>query len=92
MDREVKKTTKKEKKEEPLIFLFKGVHSQLDEIEVYHAIVHNKTIDDGLTRLKKQDVYYSHFTAEKEKLMNEYNEKLNEFKSYQKEMFKILFD
>ena len=92
MDSEIRKGNKKEKKEEPLIFLFKGVYSQLDELEIFHAIVHNKTIDDGLNRLKKQNVYYAHFTLEKEKLMNEYNKKLEEFKLYQQEMFKKIFD
>lgn len=89
---EYKKPKKAEKKEEELIFLQKGIYYQLEKLETHTATVHDKTIDDGLTRFKKHDVHYARLTPEKETLMKEYNEKLAEFKSYQKEMFDKIFE
>jgi hypothetical protein len=85
------KKAKKEKEKEPLILRLNSYRNLLDKLEVERAIVHDKTIDDGWTRYKKHDVQYTQLTPEKETLMNEYNEKLEAFKTFQKEMFTAIF-
>jgi hypothetical protein len=89
---EYKKPKKAEKKEEELIFLQKGFFYQLDELDTHTATIHDKTVDDGLTRWKKHDIYFARLTPEKEELMKEYNEKLKEFKKYREEMFGKIFE
>ncbi|PLS19503.1 hypothetical protein CVD28_03545 [Bacillus sp. M6-12] len=89
---EYKKPKKQEKKEEPLIFLQKGYYHRLDKLDIHHAIVHDKTVDDGLTRFKKYDIHFARVTPKKEQLMKEYNDKLEEFKKYQNEMFEKIFE
>lgn len=79
------------KKEETLIWLFKGYHSQLDELKFEEAIVHEKTLDVGWSRYKKHEIHHAPATTENVDLMNEYNERLTAFKAYQKEMFEKIF-
>lgn len=87
-----KKVKRPVKKEEKLIWLQKGYYSQLDELTFHKAVVHDKTLDDGLSRFKKHEIYHSPVTPEKLELMNDYNNKLQEFKSYQKETFDKIFN
>lgn len=79
------------KKRESIIYLRKGPFNKLDKLNVQQAIMHEKTVEITGELIKKHDLHFTSYTPEKEALMQEYNQKLAEFKEYREYIFNNLF-
>lgn len=81
----------KESREMPIYTLDKNVYGQLEPISEKEGIIHPKTVEFYSFREKKHNVFHATVTSEREKMVEEYNQKLDEFLQYQKEMFAQIF-
>jgi hypothetical protein len=68
-----------------------GVAYQTSRIRGVTGVESPNTIDTGIKKLRKNGMYYAEWTSEKAALCREYNQKLEEFLTYQKERFSKIF-
>lgn len=83
--------TLNEGREIPIYTLYKSVHSKLEPIADTEGIIHPKTVEIHMLREKKGNIFHAPVTPERAVLVSEYNQKLEEFIAYQKEMMTQIF-
>ena len=82
------------KKEEKVKVFYRSSvgYGEMNSIREEEAIVYDKTIQIDNIKYKKQAIDYTMQTEEKAALVAEYNQKLAEFKEFQKAMLEKIFN
>lgn len=78
-------------KEKESILYYEGNGNLFPYIQKRDVLIHDKTIDLGRYSVKKFNLKYVKTTEENSLLAEEFNQKLNEFNEYKKQLFIKLF-